>query len=133
MVFCATVAFCFPMKVSIFDVHPYRQPNIGIVRELLAGRLLGAGTAEMKNGGVAVFEHVNGHLNLDSSPIASVCDELPNCRRTCCKGGETDKIERRNETAGVDPDANSLGKYMAINRQSRMQVGAKNTIVFRAH
>src|SRR5690349_18603904 len=106
MMFGAAVAFCFPMKVSIFDVNSDGETDICISGELFARSLLSARTAEMKNGRVAVFEHLSGHLNLDRSPIARVCDELPNCRRTCGEGREIDRIERRNETTGVDPDAN---------------------------
>src|SRR5947207_6273398 len=120
MVFGPTVAFCFPMKVSVFDVHPYGEPNIRIGRELLACGLLRAWTAEMKDGGVAAFEHVRIHLNLHGSSIACIRNELPYCRRAGGKGREIDRIERRNETTGVHPNANSLGEHMAIDWQSRI-------------
>src|SRR6266568_95118 len=100
MMFSAAVAFCFPMEISIFDIHADGEPDVRISGKLLASGLLGAGTAKMKYGGIAVLEHIGGHLNFDRSPVARVCDELPNCGWTCGEGRETDKIQGRNESTG---------------------------------
>src|SRR5258706_7632073 len=130
MVFCATVAFGFRMEIAVFDVDAHGQAHVGLSGEVPGAVLHTDRAAEMKQGRVALFKHLSAQLDFHRAAIARISHKVPNGGRTRLKSSEAREIKRRDETIGVDPNANALGENVAIHRQSRMQIRTEQAIVF---
>src|SRR6202012_1103677 len=62
-----------------------------------------------------------------------VRDEMPKCGWPGVERSEVLKIQGRDETIRVDPGANALGKNMAVDGQSGVEIRAEEAIGFRIH
>ncbi len=133
MMFCASVAFGFPMEVPVLDVKARRQADVGVGGQLFAGRAPGAGAAEMKQRRVFPLDHFGAQFDFHRAAVAGAGDKIPDGRRANFKRREVFEIQRREETVGIDPDAEALDENVPVHWKIRIQIGTQNAIVFGIH
>ena len=147
MVLGCAVAFGFPVKVPVLDVHAHCQADLAGRDGLRAvpDSILPAGrgarqaadrvppATEPQHCRVLTRQHLGSHLHLNHAPVARVGGKFPTRRRSRFQGLQVVRVQCRNESVGLGPDADALGENVPIHRHRFVQVRPEQAIVFGIH